>query len=263
VRVARENFNYRANENMKNCLRNFFFLSLLIACSACSYASPSHKPLEIFAHKPILNETSLDEPLYRDAKASMQLNRKDFGIMGAPSSQDSALALKAFDTASLREVLKFTLEDSEAVESIRNKSCYSLVARIVDTQTTTHPISSLWNTVHGMSMTWILGVLPYGGSLDVMVQLRVYKDGTLIGKYSGTGNSTWRAHGNPFKNIPRAKLKAFKVAAPIAVKNAVATLVDRVSKNAEVQGQLPLTCNSNLRQVGLTPYGGPIARLSK
>jgi len=239
-------------------------LALIIACSACSYASPSNKSVQLSALKPILSETSLDRPLYQDSKASLQtVSKKDFGIVSTPNAKSSALALKAFDNASLTEVLKFSLEDSTAVQSIRDQSCYSIVARVVNTKTTTHPISSLWNTIHGVSMTWILGVLPYRGSLDVEVQLRMYKDGTLIGKYPGVANSTWGAHGNPFKNISKAKLKAFKVAAPIAVQNAVGSMLKDISKQASLQEHLPLTCDSNIGQAGLRTKKDRIASLER
>ena len=225
-------------------LRLVVALPLLLLAS-CAFVHEGRRPEVAPLARPLFEEVSLEGLVYRDervaARASTSIHSRRTGdasgYVSGPEgtaygslhareqvvSGGSTVVYEAFDNDELSVVARRLLEDARIARRVVMVSDLRIEGYVDDVDASTGVLRTAWNVLDVVSFLALYGV-PLTGSSEASVELRVYFQDELIGRYPGRGEASWTAS---FFLMGGARRESRAAACEQALRHALAELVRR------------------------------------
>jgi hypothetical protein len=217
-------------------------LSLAVACGTVTPGPGREIPT---LPRPLLGDVTLVGLVFdgiREAGRSTHLSTgrgSVYSVAGSGANQVTATGtlnttqvstttqMERYDDDSIQVALRYALEEKRVVRRFVPDGRLRIEGRRVSGGASTGAGQMLWNVVNGVTLLGLLPGLPFLGSQEAEVELRVYYDDELIRAYRGHGDASWR------KNmwgiaivLNQYRTATLNAASAVAARNAVVALIE-------------------------------------
>jgi hypothetical protein len=139
----------------------------------------------------------------------------------------TTLHYERYDDDSIREALRYALEEKRVVRRFVPDARLRIEGRRVGGGASTGAGQMLWNVVNGVTLLSVLPGLPFLGSQEAEVELRVYWDDALVRSYRARGSASWSKNmWGIAVTLGSLRSQALHTASAVAARNAVVALVE-------------------------------------
>lgn len=132
-----------------------------------------------------------------------------------------------YDDDSIQVALRYALEEKRVVRRFVPDAPLRIEGRRVAGGASTSAGWILWDVANTVTLLGLLPGLPYVGSQEAEVELRVYWDDALVRTYRGRGSASWSK--NAWGIVPALgplRSESLQAASAVATRNAVVALIE-------------------------------------
>jgi hypothetical protein len=135
--------------------------------------------------------------------------------------------MERYDDDSLQVALRYALEDRHVVRRFVPDSKLRIEGRRIGGGASTGAGKILWNVVDAVSLLGLVPGLPFLGSQEADIELRVYYDHELVRSYHGHGTASWSKNGwGILAVLNDYRQAALNAASGVAARDAVVALIE-------------------------------------
>jgi hypothetical protein len=146
---------------------------------------------------------------------------------GYATEVTTSTQLERYDDDSLQVALRYALEDRHVVRRFVPNSRLRIEGRRVRGGASTGAGEMAWNFVNAVSFLGFVPGLPFFGSQEADIELRVYYDDELLRSYQGRGSASWSKNAwGIFHVVGGLRRSALNAASAVAAYDAVAALIE-------------------------------------
>jgi hypothetical protein len=216
--------------------------------TACSSFSPGQITQVDRPSQPIFEEVSLQGLVFRDVRVAghsvgssssfgttttNDATHTPFGSLNTTgtgttnsSGVSSSTHYETYDNYEVQDAFRREIEDKRIARRVVRGAHVRIEGHREAGGPSTGVGRMAWNTFNTITLLGLFG-LPYLGSSDASVQLRVYEDHELIGSYEGHGKAYWRhTMYGIVPGLPGMRSGSTNLASHLATQDALARLVE-------------------------------------
>jgi hypothetical protein len=235
-----------AHTHATSTARAAILLFTLGFATACGTITPGPSRAIPALERPVLGDVTLVGLVFENWRAAGETTRVTTGTGNATATTSgygtnaltttgtanatqvsTTTQMERYDDDSIQVALRYALEDRHVVRRFVPNSRLRIEGRRTSGGAATGAGTIAWDFVNAVTMLSFVPGLPFFGSQEADIELRVYYDDALLRSYHGHGTASWSKNGwGILRVIGDLRQSALNAASAVAARDAVVALID-------------------------------------